>query len=183
MRKHKLPFLFTVLAAAVLLSAAALAQDGGYYRDAPPPERGNVHYAWADVLRVDPVYDVVQEQYPQQRCYQQQVVQQGSGSTAGTLLGAIVGGALGHQVGQGRGRTAATIGGAVIGGAIGNNASSGDRVVDQTRCEQVGMQVSEHRSIVGYNVEYRYHGDVYVSRLNYDPGDRLRIRISINPAD
>jgi len=56
-------------------------------------------------------------------------------------------------------------------------------VVDQTRCEQVGERVSEQRRIAGYTVEYRYHGDVYVSRLNYDPGDRLRIRISINPAE
>ncbi len=166
-----------------LLATAAHAQDGGYWRDAPSPERSNVHYAWADVLRVDPVYDVVQEQYPQQRCYQQQVVERSGGSTAGTLLGAIVGGALGHQVGQGRGNTAATIGGAVIGGVVGNHASGGERVVDQTRCEQVGDRVSEHRRIAGYNVEYRYHGDIYVSRLNYDPGDRLRIRVAITPAD
>ncbi len=163
--------------------AAVQAQDGGYWRDAPPPERGNVHYAWADVLRVDPVYAVVQDQYPQQRCYQQQVVQQSGGSTAGTLLGAIVGGALGHQVGHGRGNAAATIGGAVIGGVVGNNVSSGEHVVDQTRCEQVADRTVEHRRIDGYNVEYRYHGDVYVSRLNYDPGDRLRIRISVAPAD
>ena len=166
-----------------LISTTALAQDGGYWRDAPSPQRGSVHYAWADVLRVDPVYAVVQEQFPQQRCYQQQVVQQGGGSTAGTLLGAIVGGALGHQVGDGRGNTAATIGGAVIGGMVGNSAGDGQRVEDQTRCEQVGDRVYEHRRIEGYNVEYRYHGDVYVSRLNYDPGDRLRIRIAISPAD
>ena len=98
------------------------------------------------------------------------------------LLGAVIGGALGHQVGHGRGNTAATIGGAVIGGAIGNNAGSGQQVENQTRCEQVG-QVGEQRRIAGYDVEYRYRGDVYVSRLNYDPGERLRIRISVVPAD
>ena len=178
MRRSMLPVLLVSL-----LATTAFAQDGGYYRDTPPPERGNVHYAWADVLRVDPVYDVVQSSYPQQRCYQQQVVERSGGSTAGTLLGAVIGGALGHQVGQGRGNTAATIGGAVVGGLVGNNASSGNRVVDQTQCEQVGERVSEQRRIAGYNVEYRYHGDVYVSRLNYDPGDRLRIRVSINPAE
>jgi uncharacterized protein YcfJ len=178
MRKSMLPVLLISL-----LTTTAFAQDGGYYRDRSLPERGNVHYAWADVLRVDPVYDVVQSSHPQQRCYQQQVVQQGDGSTAGTLLGAVIGGVLGHQVGHGRGNTAATIGGAVVGGMVGNNASSGNRVVDQTRCEQVGERVSEQRRIAGYNVEYRYHGDVYFSRLNYDPGDRLRIRIAIRPAD
>jgi hypothetical protein len=35
-----------------------------------------------------------------------------SGSTLGTVGGAVVGGVLGNQVGQGRGRTVATVGGA-----------------------------------------------------------------------
>jgi hypothetical protein len=36
---------------------------------------------------------------------------------------------------------------------------------------------------VGYNVEYRYRGEVYMSQLSYDPGDRLRVRVSVTPAD
>jgi uncharacterized protein YcfJ len=36
---------------------------------------------------------------------------------------------------------------------------------------------------MGYDVEYRYRGEVYVSRLNYDPGERLRVRVSVTPAD
>jgi uncharacterized protein YcfJ len=36
---------------------------------------------------------------------------------------------------------------------------------------------------VGYDVEYRYRGDVYMSRLPYDPGERLRVRMTISPAD
>jgi outer membrane lipoprotein SlyB len=45
-------------------------------------------------------------------------------STAGTLLGAVVGGALGNQVGHGGGRAAATILGAVGGAAVGNRIAS-----------------------------------------------------------
>jgi len=45
-------------------------------------------------------------------------------STAGTLLGAVVGGALGNQVGHGGGRAAATIIGAVGGAAVGNRIAS-----------------------------------------------------------
>ena len=45
-------------------------------------------------------------------------------NTGGILLGALIGGALGHTVGKGDGRTAATIGGAVIGGAIGAHAGN-----------------------------------------------------------
>jgi uncharacterized protein YcfJ len=43
--------------------------------------------------------------------------------------------------------------------------------------------VTEQRRIAGYDVEYRYRGEVYVSRLNYDPGERLRVRVSVSPAD
>ncbi|MDE1959190.1 MAG: glycine zipper 2TM domain-containing protein [Xanthomonadaceae bacterium] len=39
---------------------------------------------------------------------------------AGTILGGVVGGLLGHQVGGGRGKTLATVAGAVGGGYAGN---------------------------------------------------------------
>ena len=48
-----------------------------------------------------------------------------SGSTLGTVGGAVVGGVLGNQVGQGRGRTVATVGGAAGGAVVGNRLTSG----------------------------------------------------------
>lgn len=171
-----------LLMAAMLCSTAAFAQDGP-----PPPRGGNTHYGWADVLRVDPVYRTVHVEQPQQQCYDQPVVrEERRSSTAGTLLGAVVGGVLGHTVGKGDGRTAATVAGAVAGGAIGNRVSGGGTTQTyagtETRCQDV-TSVSEQRRIIGYDVEYRYRGDVYVSRLDYDPGDRLRIQISVSPVD
>ncbi len=52
-----------------------------------------------------------------------------SGSTLGTVGGAVVGGVLGNQVGQGRGRTLATVGGAAAGGMVGNRMTSGTSTV------------------------------------------------------
>jgi uncharacterized protein YcfJ len=186
--------LLVPLLALAVVSAGAAAQDSGY-PPPPPPDAGgpppgpgpqgapdNAHTAWADVLRVDPVYGVVRSAQPQ--CYNQQVVQQTPGNTtAGTVLGAVVGGVLGSTIGHGRGNTAATVGGAVIGGAVGNSvASNGSTTVsNQTVCQQ--GQVVDQRQIIGYDVEYRYHGDVYMSRLSYDPGERLRVRVSVSPAD
>jgi uncharacterized protein YcfJ len=40
---------------------------------------------------------------------------------AGTVIGAVAGGVIGHQFGGGSGKTLATVGGAVAGGAIGNH--------------------------------------------------------------
>jgi uncharacterized protein YcfJ len=155
---------------------------------APPgPDDANTHFGWADVLRADPVYGVARTETPRQDCYDQQVttVQQGNNGAAGTILGAVVGGVLGSTVGRGGGRTAATVVGAVAGGAVGNSVSRSPDVVSQgtqTTCRDV-TAVSEQRRVVGYDVEYRYRGEVFVSRLNYDPGERLRVRVNVAPAD
>jgi uncharacterized protein YcfJ len=37
------------------------------------------------------------------------------------------------------------------------------------------------KTVVAYDVEYTYKGDVYMSRLDYDPGSQLRVRVSVTP--
>lgn len=168
----------------ILALVLALAATGVAAQQPPRPAEDNAHYGWADVLRVDPVYGITRTEEPRRECYEQPVVRQDSGgSAAGTMLGAVVGGVLGHTIGKGDGRTAATVAGAVAGGAVGNRASRGDAYeTTQTTCRDVST-VSEQRRIIGYDVEYRYRGEVYVSRLSYDPGERLRVRVSVSPAD
>ena len=39
----------------------------------------------------------------------------------------------------------------------------------------------EFRRPIAYDVDYVHHGVKYRSRLPYDPGDRLRVRVSITP--
>lgn len=175
------PFVVLLALALVALPGIGVAQKTSQAVDA-----GSVHYAWANVTRVNPIYRDVQVSDATQQCYQQPVVRRESGnSTAGTLLGAVVGGVLGSTVGKGDGRRAATVAGAVAGGAVGNRAASGGDRVEQgsvTRCQPV-QDVSTERRIVGYNVEYRYRGQTYMSRMDYDPGERLRVRVSVRPAD
>ena len=114
----------------------------------------------------------------------------------GTVLGAIVGGVAGHQVGSGRGNDAATAAGAVIGGMIGNQVDrdqgrvgSGERVteidrvpVDRNveRCRVV-QEVREAR--VGYDVTYTYGGREFATRLDRDPGQFLRVAVNIEPRE
>lgn len=169
--------------AALLVAAVGAAQAQPY---PPPPAPGdNVHFGWADVLRVDPVYEVAQAGPPHQECYDQPVTVQDNNHAGGTVLGAIVGGALGNTVGKGDGRKAATIAGAVAGGVVGNRVSAAnDRTYTDTvtNCRMVSDYPPQRR-ISGYDVEYRYRGEVYVSRLGYDPGERLRVRVSVTPAE
>ncbi len=151
----------------------------------------NVSFSYADVLRVDPVYETVRFREPQEECFEQPVVyrERGRGDGAGgTVAGAIIGGVLGNQVGGGDGRKAATVAGAIIGGAVGRDIDKrqGGPVREyesnERRCRVIEVD-REERRIAGYDVEYRLKGDVFFSRLAYDPGNKLRVRVAVSPAD
>jgi uncharacterized protein YcfJ len=189
----------SILAIGMMLCAGALfAQTQAH--SAPGPRDENARYGWADVLRVDPVYEESpsdeQTTLPQP-CYEEQVPvrapppEDDSGKrAAGGVLGAIVGGLLGHQVGKGDGRKIAAVGGAAAGAVVGSNIaahSDGDpndapaqKYTIERRCP--GGDAGKRR-IAAYDVEYRYRGDVYTSRLDYDPGDRIRVKVHVTPAD
>jgi uncharacterized protein YcfJ len=171
---------------ALVLSGPALAQyaGSGYdgeeaYQVAPMPE--NVSFGYAQVLRADEVVEIQRTRTTEERCDGAEYRQSGK-TTGGTVIGAIVGAALGNQVGDGDGRKAATVAGAVAGGVIGNNIAR-NRVEGQSGgCRLVEVQ-REAPVVVGYDVEYMYKGEKYVSRLPYDPGNRLRVRVSVMPDD
>lgn len=127
---------------ALLLGAGAQAQ--AQERSGRGSE--TVSYAYADVLRVDPVYDSVRQ--PRGRS----VCRGGADATA-------------HTPDPKRDGTAAT----------------GHETALQ-QCEWV-VEEEPQRHILGYDVEYRFRGEVYITRLSHDPGDRLRIRISVTPAE
>lgn len=148
----------------------------------------NVSYAYAEVLRSQPFYESVRVNRPREECYEDTVVhREGSSGTGGAVVGAIIGGVLGNQVGKGSGRKAATVAGAVAGGAIGSETArrnNPERYYEssETRCRIVDGWEDERR-VAGFDVEYSYRGQVYMSRLPYDPGERLRIRVSVTPAE
>jgi uncharacterized protein YcfJ len=193
--------LTSILAIGMMLCAGSLfAQTQAH--STPTQRDDNARYGWADVLRVDPVYEESpsDQQPAPQPCYEEQVPvrtpppppEDDSGKrTAGGVIGAIVGGILGHQVGKGDGRKVATVGGAAAGAVVGSNiaANSGNdrqepptpKYTIERRCPGGGD--SNNRHIAAYDVEYRYRGDVYTSRLNYDPGDRIRVKVNVTPAD
>lgn len=94
---------------------------------------------------------------------------------AGTVIGAIAGGVLGHQIGSGRGNTAATAAGAIGGGVIGNRIDSNraDNQDNGERCRTVRDGSDDSRDVVGYDVRYRYQGRDYETYLDHEPGQWL----------
>ncbi|MGL4230139.1 MAG: glycine zipper 2TM domain-containing protein [Casimicrobium sp.] len=118
---------------------------------------------------------------------------------AGTILGAVIGGVVGHQFGNSsRGRDHGTVAGAVVGGIVGNSIENSQprtysannydpqpaRVdyAPETRSVQRCETVNESREeISGYNVTYRYNGRDYTTRMPYDPGQTINVRVNLAP--
>ena len=149
-------------------------------------------YDYARVLSSEPIIRYVNVKTPVRECWDDveyyTVDRRPRGSGASTLVGAIVGGVVGHQFGSGRGNDAATVAGTLIGAAIGNDAAQrrhGYETVEYSRpVQRCATRVTHHREerIDGYRVVYVYNGQKYATRMPYDPGRRIRVRVDIRPA-
>ncbi len=121
-------------------------------------------------------------------------------TTNNTIIGGLIGGAIGNQIGRGEGRSIATVAGALIGAAVGHDTAQrgrddryryGDRYDDRydddrgrsrevERCRVRQEERFEER-IDGYRVTYVYNGREFTTRMSYDPGPQLRVRVHVSP--
>lgn len=180
-----------VLAGVLAVTGVALAS--------PPPwsnsrhNRGGDDYDYAPVTHVEPIVRQVRIETPRRECYDDTRYVEPRGHISDpdvggrTLLGGIIGGVIGHQFGSGRGNDAATVAGAVIGAGVGYDSanrrySSGPREETVQRCDVRYEHTSEER-IDGYRVTYEYNGREYTTRLPYDPGERIKVRVAVAPAE
>ena len=151
-------------------------------------------YEEAQVLRADPVYRTVTFTVPAERCHEEEVAYyepERRGSATPTLLGAVIGGAIGHAVGHRK--TNKHVGaaiGAVVGGSIGNDIGRRARASQvgnsSYRTERICRTVEETREqeeLAGYEVEYAWAGQVYRTQTQNHPGDTLRVRVDVVPAE
>jgi uncharacterized protein YcfJ len=162
---------------------------------ASPPPWSNSRYSrsadydYAPVTRVEPIVRQVRIETPRRECYDDvRYVDSPAPQVAGhTLLGGIIGGVIGHQIGHGDARDFATVAGAAIGAGVGySNATR--RYAPQTheetvqRCSVRYDHEYEER-IDGYRVTYEYNGREYTTRMPYDPGERIKVRVAVAPAE
>lgn len=59
-------------------------------------------------------------------------------------------------------------------------AAAGQDGVVAEGCQPVDRYAPQQH-IVGYDVEYRYRGEVYMARMAYDPGERIRVQVTVTP--
>lgn len=149
-------------------------------------------YDYARVLSAEPIVRYVDVRTPVRECWQDvehySVDRRAPGTGASTLLGAIVGGVVGHQFGSGRGNDAATVAGTLIGAAIGNDSARRNHGYVSHRysrpVERCSTRITHRREerIDGYRVVYKYRGQKYATRMPYDPGREIRVRVDVRPA-
>jgi outer membrane lipoprotein SlyB len=211
MKRFPTTVLFLAITAATGFSAFAAAED--YYGNRSYDSRYDYRYDTyrasdyrnsnsrrdiATVVRVDERF--ANNGYLRQECWNERTngyesgyyrdsngrLYRGDSTTNGTLLGALIGGALGNQVGSGDGRKAATIAGAVIGGKVGHdvdarNDSSGYAYRDESGVTRRCRTVSDGGRFGGYDVTYRYAGQNYHALMNYRPGRTMRVMVQVRP--
>lgn len=114
-------------------------------------QQENVRYDYAQVLDVDPVYQVLRTSRVEQVC---DVVKK---PDAGKGLSRVVG---------------------AVKQRLGGGSSEADDELANCRMQPV---VREFRRPIAYDVDYVYKGSKFRTRMARDPGNRLRVRVSITP--
>lgn len=150
--------------AAALLLAAAMPLAAQQVEPRTIAQAEDVRYDHAQVLRVEPVYQTLNATRMEERC-----------RTPGGIV--VV-----EPQGAERGRFARFVDAVrdVLGSDSGQPRSVSARPADASDCRMVQVE-REFRRPIAYDVDYVYKGAKYRSRLPDDPGNRVRIRISVMP--
>lgn len=154
------------------------------------PVRANTTYEYADVLESRPLYQTVEVSTPREECWNEEVEtyrRSHSNSRTPAIIGTIIGGALGNAVGHHKSnKRIGTVVGAVLGHSIGRDivaANSRDRGThyETVRHCETAYDYREEERLIGYQVRYRYNNEDYSVQMDEDPGDQIRVRVSVQP--
>ncbi|MCE0488469.1 glycine zipper 2TM domain-containing protein [Pantoea sp. Mb-10] len=132
---------------------------------------------YAQVLSATPIKESIKQ--PRQECRNVTITHrrpvQDENRIAGSVLGAVAGGVLGHQFGGGRGRDVATVAGALAGGYGGNQVQGAlqDRDTYTTSEQRCRTVYDKQDKMLGYDVTYKIGDQQGKIRMENDPGTRI----------
>jgi len=142
------PLLLAVLLPASLAWLPAWAQNTVIQAE-------NVRMDYAQVLRVEPVYQTLRASRQEQQCDGEAVPPKDPPHGLSRIVGAVK-------------------------GALGRDDEDKAPAGDDGDCQVVTVD-REFRRPIAFDVDYVYKGMKYRSRLPRDPGNRLKIRVSVTP--
>ncbi|MCY7353720.1 MAG: hypothetical protein LH470_01300 [Lysobacter sp.] len=118
----------------------------------------NVRFDYAQVLRVEPVYQVLRATRMEERCDVETTASESEPGKLSKIVGAVTG---------------------AVKGAVGKKPAAASNSED-ANCRTVPVE-REFRRPIAFDVDYVYRGSKYRSRLPMDPGNRLRVKVSLTP--
>ena len=121
----------------------------------PQPE--NVRTEYARVLKVEPVYQTLRASNMEEQCEQVSQVEDKERSGIGRVVD-------------------------VVKDAFTTKNKEGNQSEEslQKNCRYVPVE-KEFKRPIAYDVHYVHHGVKYRSRLPYDPGNRMKVRVAVSP--
>lgn len=156
------PLLLAVLVSATAVmpvSAQSIHEDRRAQRAAQlaAPAQENVRVEYARVLSAEPIYQVLRATSMVERCEATTPVDGDERRGLSRVVGAV--------------RDVLT---------PADHEAQAVEPANRGSCRMVPVE-REFRRPVGYDVDYIHKGVKYRSRLPYDPGNRLRVRVSVTP--
>ncbi len=147
-------------------------------------------FDWARVIEAEPIREWVRVPTEREVCWNEPRRHgHRQGNATDVVVGSVIGGVIGNQFGKGKGKDAATVAGALLGAAIASDAQAQKHARDPghrdgmiRRC-RIETDYVERQEITGYEVTYRYKGETYRTFMNHDPGDRIKVRVTVTPVE
>jgi len=137
------------------LPAAAVLAAAAHAQD-PQPEvvlpPENVRYDYAQVLNVEPIYQTLRTTSNERVCEQ-------AGAEGGSRLVRVV---------------------SAVRNRLTGNTTVEEHKAGLSNCRMMPV-AKEFKRAIAYDVDYVYKGSKFRTRLAQDPGNRLRIRVTITP--
>lgn len=168
----------SVLSASLLLGISAA--------QAAHPSNNDDLLVRARVVSSNPVYESVNS--PRKECWNESSGYESRGyrssnNTTGTIIGAVAGGLLGSTVGKGNGRVAAAAVGAATGAVVGGRWNGGRHDNHPQEVERCRTTDNYRQVVNGYDVRYRFQGREFNTRLPYDPGEWVTLKVNFTVAE
>ena len=117
------------------------------------------------------------------------------GTAGRTVAGGVVGGVIGRQFGSGDGRDAMTVLGTLIGAAVGHDSARAryDDAYEPRQPRRARYRTVEHcevrdewrteRELDGYHVTYEYMGREFTTTTDAHPGAHIAIEVELTPLE
>jgi len=182
----KLPTTLAIAALCIACSSHALADKKHAHR-----KHQQNFVDQARVIDAQPIYETLSYNDPIRECHiEERIVRHSRQAKTPVILGSIIGGAIGNELGHGKSnKKVGVVVGSLLGGAIASDINQKHQQQhrhSEVRHERVCTlvdQVRYEQTLVGYNVRYRYQGRVYHTTTANHPGKRIRIAVNIQALD